>query len=122
MREPSVKQRSRCTKRLPIVSDNALLPDMKNELATTTHEALSSLPPALRSAAEHAAELATHARAAATRRAYDRAWASWASWAGENCLEALPALPGAVASYIGHLDQEGLRPASVDLALSAIAD
>lgn len=69
-----------------------------------------------------AAEHAAHARAPNTRRKYARAWERWAAYALEHGARELPAAPLVVAAYLAHLDAEGLSPASLDVALAAIAD
>lgn len=106
------------------MSDNVILSVTMNTthlaLVHASSDPLASLPPALREAAEHAASLAEKATSPATQRAYAGAWGRFEAWAAEQGASSLPALPGVVASYVGHLDREGAKPSSIDLALAAI--
>jgi integrase len=70
----------------------------------------------------HAANLASMAQSKSTTRAYAGAWERFEAWAADQGASALPASPALVAAYIAHLDAEGLKPASIDVALAAIAD
>jgi site-specific recombinase XerD len=57
-----------------------------------------------------------------TTTAYARAWERFEAWARDQGVAPLPASPAFVATYIAHLDAEGLKPSSIDVALAAIAD
>ena len=56
-----------------------------------------------------------------TRRVYDSHWASWLRWADNLGAMPLPAAPVHVAAYIADRAEEGWRPATMQIALSAIA-
>lgn len=77
---------------------------------------------ALQEAASSAKGYAANARAENTRKAYRAAWQAFEAWTTAQSLDACPALPGAVASYLAHRADEGARPASLNLYLSAIVE
>ena len=56
-----------------------------------------------------------------TRRVYDSHWASWLRWAVNLGARPLPAAPVHVAAYIADRAEEGWRPATMQIALAAIA-
>jgi site-specific recombinase XerD len=116
------------------VSDNALLSDttlgvgmstefreegtglsMSSDLAPAAE--LGELAPALASAAAYR----LNARSENTRRAYRQQWAAFESWCGQQRACALPALPATVAAYLAASADAGFSPATLDLALAAIA-
>lgn len=70
---------------------------------------------------EHARTFADAAHAPNTRRAYGAQWRSFVAWCGALRLRPLPAAADTIALYVAALDREGLVPASVDVALAAIA-
>src|SRR5512140_3112779 len=68
-----------------------------------------------------AASMLASARAPETLRKYRSAWTAFEAWALSQGVTALPASPAVVVSYLGHLHAEGLAPASLRLALAALA-
>jgi site-specific recombinase XerC len=70
---------------------------------------------------EQARSFADAAHAPNTRRAYAVQWRGFVAWCGAMRLRPLPAAADTVALYVAALDREGLVPASVDVALAAIA-
>lgn len=60
-------------------------------------------------------------RAPGTRRTYGANWERFRVWAVEAGLPHLPAPPETICLYAAHLAREGLRPCSIQLALTAIA-
>src|SRR5690606_23006831 len=69
-----------------------------------------------------AASMLAASRAPETLRKSRGAWSAFEAWASEQGVLALPASPAVVVSYLGHLHAEGLAPATLRLALSALAD
>ena len=61
------------------------------------------------------------AYSAGTRRVYDSHWANWTRWAEALGVDALPAAPVHVAAYVADRAEEGCRPATLRIALAAIA-
>lgn len=76
-----------------------------------------ALPTVVSSLDEAARRYAGLAPAPRTREAYERAWRSFAAWPGAT----FPTPPATLASYIAHLADRGVAPASIDLALAAIS-
>lgn len=64
---------------------------------------------------------AAASKASNTRRAYDRAWNAFTAWLADQGRAPFPPSGESVADYVAHLAGEGLAPASVDLALAALA-
>ena len=56
-----------------------------------------------------------------TRRVYDSLWASWVRWVEDHSVRALPAAPVHVAAYMADRANLGWRPATLRIALAAIA-
>ena len=57
----------------------------------------------------------------ATRRVYDSLWAGWVRWAEDHGVRVLPAAPVHVAAYVADRADWGSRPATLRIALAAIA-
>ena len=55
------------------------------------------------------------------RRVYDSHWASWVQWAEALGVDTLPAAPVHVAAYMAERAESGSRPATLRIALAAIA-
>jgi site-specific recombinase XerD len=81
-----------------------------------TGAALARIAPELEAARAYAAE----SHAPRTREAYRYQWQTFAAWCEARQLEALPAEPATLAAYIAGRTDEGWKPASVALALTAI--
>jgi site-specific recombinase XerD len=75
----------------------------------------------LRPLVEKARDFARGARAASTLRAYRGDVERFAAWCAASGLDSLPALPGTVAMYLAALVDEGMKVATIDRALVAIA-
>ena len=73
--------------------------------------------PALLEAARNYVEAA---RAPNTRRAYRSQWKTFAAWCAHHGRDSLPAAPATLALFLVDRAQEGLKVASLALALSAI--
>jgi hypothetical protein len=56
-----------------------------------------------------------------TRRIYDRQWRGFATWCVGQGVSPLPASDATVATYLAALAEDGLAPASIDVALCAIS-
>ncbi len=70
---------------------------------------------------QDARAFAAAARASNTRRAYAAQWRGFVAWCAAVGLRPLPAAPETVALYVTALAREGLSPASIDVALAALA-
>ena len=79
-------------------------------------------PMALVEATASAHKYASNARSENTLRAYRAAWGDFAAWADAQGLASCPALPGALAAYLAHRADEGAKPASLALYLSAVVE
>ncbi len=84
----------------------------------STSEVDSSDPDALDRSAE---QYASASRADGTVATYTKAWAGFCAWCSEQGLCTLPAMPQTVARYLAARADQGRRPATLNVALSAIA-
>lgn len=71
--------------------------------------------------AEAARSYARASKAQATLRAYRSAWRGFVAWCEAHGFEYLPATPTTVALYATARAEAGIKPASIDLDLAAIA-
>jgi site-specific recombinase XerD len=78
-------------------------------------------PPALTDVLTSAAGYAAEEKAAGTRRAYRSDWRHFEAWASEVKIDFLPASPPAVAAYLAHLADIGLKASTISRRLAAIA-
>jgi site-specific recombinase XerD len=78
-------------------------------------------PPALTDVLTSAAGYAAEDKAAGTRRAYRSDWRHFEAWAAEVKIDFLPASPPAVAAYLAHLADSGLKASTISRRLAAIA-
>lgn len=69
---------------------------------------------------EGVADKVRAARSTRTQQLYAREWGSFTAWCTLHGFAALPAAPTSVAMYLELLDRLGRKPATIDLALSAI--
>ncbi len=69
-----------------------------------------------------ASELLECSHAPATRAAYSAAVDNWAAWATSHGVAVWPTCPGALATYIGHLERAGRSVATISLCCAALAD
>ena len=67
------------------------------------------------------ARLAASALSASTEEKYESHWNAFEAWANDQKVVSLPVDPHVLVAYVGYLKLEGLLPASVDAALSAIS-
>lgn len=79
------------------------------------------LTPGHAEARETADDCAERAKATSTRRAYAAAWTAFEAWTAEQGRSPFPADGDLVADYIGFLAREGLKPATVEVYLSALS-
>jgi site-specific recombinase XerD len=67
-----------------------------------------------------AAEYARAEKAEATRRAYRSDFEIFRSWCAERRVSALPAAPEAVAAFLAHEAERGVRPSTIARRVAAI--
>ena len=89
-------------------------------IAANTHDRsdLSSLEDERR---RRIAEAFAVAYSPSTRRAYDQHWRAWAGWAEARGVGDLPAAPEHVAAYLTERAEDGCRPSTLRVTLSALA-
>jgi integrase len=68
-----------------------------------------------------AEDYASSSQADGTRRTYDKSWTGFEAWCGEQGFCALPAAPQTVALFLAARADQGRRPATLSVTLSAIA-
>jgi site-specific recombinase XerD len=78
-------------------------------------------PPALKDALTSAAGYAAEEKAAATRRAYRSDWRAFETWCRRANTCPLPASAAAVAAYLAHVADAGLRASTISRKLAAIS-
>lgn len=87
--------------------------------------ALARLPPnqplAIVDLIPRAEAYALDSKASNTRRAYRAAWLRFSAWCASAGLDALPANPATLAVYLAGLAESGLKVATIELAVAAIA-
>jgi len=64
--------------------------------------------------------LASGAKSDNTKHAYKKNWNRFVAWCGANSMRSLPAAPNVVAEYLRSMMLDGLKAASMQLALVAI--
>jgi len=79
------------------------------------------LSPELIRLRDRAKIFASAAKSRRTREAYSKSWAQFEEWCRDHGVTSLPADPIAVASYVAHLAEEGIRPTSINLSLVAVS-
>ena len=79
------------------------------------------LSPELIRLRDRAKIFASAAKSKRTREAYSKAWAQFEEWCRDHGVTSLPADPIVVAAFVTYLAEEGIRPTSIDLALTAVS-
>lgn len=77
--------------------------------------------PDLEALSAAAKDYAGASRAEGTRKEYAKHWAGFSAWCAKQGLCALPAAPETVALYLSARANEGRRPATLGVSLSALA-
>jgi site-specific recombinase XerD len=101
------------------IDHQAFGPDHRQALTPATVPAGESLPLPAREVAA-AAEYAHAEKAEATRRAYRSDFELFRSWCSARSVRALPAAPEAVAAFLAHEAERGVRPSTIARRVAAI--
>jgi len=78
-------------------------------------------PPALTDALSAAAGYAADEKSEATRRAYRSDWRHFTNWCATVGAAEMPAAPAAIAAYLAHLADAGLKASTISRRMAAIA-
>jgi len=91
-------------------------------METNTPKLISTAPSqGLSPYREKARAFASNSKSEATKKAYAKQWERFDAWTLETGETALPASPLTVAGYIAFLAEEGIRPTSINLAVTSIS-
>lgn len=80
-----------------------------------------TLSPTVSDDLEHAADLASNARAESTIKAYETDIRAWKTYAKEHGMTEFPVAPSAFAAFVGHLSRAGFQFSSIRRKCAAMA-